>query len=113
MTFQVTTTKKKNYSILCPNGDMKVQNIDLVSDILWGEINKSEEHIIVDFKNVPYVDSTGIGLLVKILSFLKKEKRKLIFYRIKPMLRDVLDKSGLSRYFSFINTEEELEKILK
>ena len=53
-------------------GEIDLNNINQIENILDEGINKGK-NIIIDMKDVRFIDSTGIGLLVKTYKTLKSE----------------------------------------
>lgn len=63
--------KEKDFEVYI-KGEIDLNNINQIENILDEGINKGK-NIIIDMKDVRFIDSTGIGLLVKTYKTLKSE----------------------------------------
>jgi len=65
-------------------------------------------HLVVDLSGVPFIDSSGIGLLVFINSRLKGGGKHMLLYRPSDQAVKTLDLVQLLDFFTIIHTEDEL-----
>ncbi len=63
--------KEKDFEVYI-KGEIDLNNINQIESILDEGIKK-DKNIIIDMKDVRFIDSTGIGLLVKTYKTLKSE----------------------------------------
>lgn len=63
--------KEKDFEVYI-KGEIDLNNINQIENILDEGIKK-DKNIIIDMKDVRFIDSTGIGLLVKTYKTLKSE----------------------------------------
>ena len=73
---------KENVFTVIPEFNFDIENIEMVRE-LREEIDKNISGIenpvvIIDFKEVSYIDSTGLGNIIRIFEMLRKKKGKLI-----------------------------------
>ena len=66
--------------------------------------------VILKTKNLNYLNSTGIGILLKIWDIFEKEKSALLFTEMPPKLNSVIQMLELTKCFKFIDP---LEKFLE
>jgi len=57
--------------------------------------------LVVDFSNVPYIDSAGIGALVCAYVHRQKDSRKLILGRVPERIRTALKITKVDQFFVF------------
>jgi len=73
---------KENVFVVTPEFNFEIGNIDTIRELrekIEGNINSIENPVvIIDFKNVSYVDSTGLGNIIRIFELLRKRKGRLI-----------------------------------
>ncbi|MDK2946081.1 STAS domain-containing protein [Geotoga petraea] len=63
-------------------GDLDVYNINQVTIEIQKKIkNTKNEKVVFDLKKLNYLDSSGIGLLVKFYKYLKDNNKKMQLYR--------------------------------
>ncbi|HNX26940.1 MAG TPA: STAS domain-containing protein [Phycisphaerae bacterium] len=72
------------------------------------EILKNKpERIIVNLTAVPYMDSSGVASLVKLLSTSRKSKIDLRLFGLSKRVKAVFDITRLTTVFNICNTQEE------
>ena len=72
-----------------------------------------EEHVkgenldvIIDMDKLTYIDSSGIGILIKALNYVQGLKGKLSVANLKPAIEKVFKVSGLTSYFEILSPED-------
>jgi anti-sigma B factor antagonist len=63
-------------------------------------------HITVDFTNVSYMDSTGLGVFIALLKSIKKTEGSLKFVGVSDRLKRLFDITGLT---DILNLNSEIE----
>ncbi|HEY3999294.1 MAG TPA: STAS domain-containing protein [Candidatus Xenobia bacterium] len=66
--------------------------------------------LVVDFTEVPYIDSTGLGVLVSRRKVVNELKGHLVIISNNPHIHKIFDITGLNRLFPMYRTEEEFVK---
>lgn len=75
---------------------------------------ESGAHIIlVDFKNVTFMDSSGLGALVKALKTLNAADVKLFLCSLNDQIKMLFELTSMDLYFSIYANREEFEKQLQ
>lgn len=62
--------------------------------------------VILDMEKLTYIDSSGIGIVIKALNYVQGLSGKLIVANLKPPIEKVFRVSGLISYFEILNGEE-------
>ncbi|MEC3420808.1 STAS domain-containing protein [Bacillus cereus] len=70
--------------------------------------SEKEVHIVVDFHNVDYMDSTGLGVFIALLKAVKKNDGKLEFIGVSKRLKRLFDITGLTE---ILNLNSDFEKV--
>jgi anti-sigma B factor antagonist len=65
--------------------------------------------LIIDFTNVPYVDSAGIGALVGAYVTHQKDGRSLALVGVSDRIRNALQVTRVEHFFRFFSTSAEAE----
>lgn len=60
----------------------------------------------IDLTEVPYVDSSGIGALIKAMQATKSGGGELIVFGITPAVMNVFESAGLAKFFKFMSLAE-------
>lgn len=79
-----------------------------LTDILLGNPKK----IIINMEKLTYIDSSGIGMLIKSMNQVKESNCEFIIANMKDQLNKLFMVAGLSAYFVFIPESEFKEKYL-
>ncbi len=67
--------------------------------------NKAAQKVILDFKDTQFIDSNGIGALIKILVVARAYQQELIFQRVQPSVIAVLEMASLTEVFQIQSTK--------
>ena len=68
---------------------------------------KSAPRLIVNLRDVRYVDSSGIASLVEVLKEARGTGKRLVLYGLNKAVREVMQLTRLSKVFEIRETEEE------
>jgi len=77
---------------------------------------KNEENVrrfLLDMEGIRYVNSTGLGSLVKLADGLEKEGGVITLMRIHPKVKVVFDMLGLNAFFKIFDSDDEAIEYLK
>ncbi|MDE3179421.1 MAG: STAS domain-containing protein [Acidobacteriota bacterium] len=91
--------------------------VDVAGDIDMGtspglrktllEVLKKIPRLVVNLREVQYIDSSGIASLVEVLKEARAKKKRLILFGLNPAVREALQLTRLTRIFEIRGTEEE------
>ena len=70
-------------------------------------VNGGAQKIVVDMRNVEYIDSAGIGILINTAKMLRKDKGDLVISNVTEGVKVVLDAINLEKFIKFFNTDIE------
>ena len=93
--------------ILDCSGDVDLHRSALFQQDLLKALDERPERIVVNLKEVPYMDSSGVASLVKLLSRARKAEMPLMLVSPSDRVRSVLEITRLDRVFAICDTEEE------
>ncbi|MDF5721886.1 MAG: STAS domain-containing protein [Rhizonema sp. PD37] len=80
-----------------------------ITEIIEEKITKI---VLVDFKNVTFMDSSGLGALVLAFKALKSVDRKLVVCSINEQVRILFELTGMDKVFEIFPNEEEFHKVV-
>ncbi|MBF0287700.1 MAG: STAS domain-containing protein [SAR324 cluster bacterium] len=69
--------------------------------------NSDLEGIVVDFKNIEYVDSSGVGMLVAWYRDLKEQQKNLALFQVNKEINKMFKLVGINAMINIFPTEEE------
>jgi anti-anti-sigma factor len=78
------------------------------------EINELVENkadiVVIDFKDVTFMDSSGLGALVLALKTVRAAKAQLFLCSINDQIKMLFDLTSMDRVFEVFSSREELEQ---
>lgn len=108
---EINVEEKDGISFVNITGDIDLNSAGELRGILTGLINKSKSQIIVNGKNVKYIDSSGIGVLIKAKSLVSKlnnnGKNDLVLINASEAVRKVLELTKLIGFFKVLKDEDD------
>ena len=79
----------------------------VLEDKIMEILGQGKTKVLMDFKDVDYINSTGLRVLLLALQQLKKVQGKLVLSSIKDYMKEVFEISGYTEIFPIFATEEE------
>ncbi|MDJ0568577.1 MAG: STAS domain-containing protein [Pleurocapsa sp. MO_192.B19] len=76
-------------------------------------IESGVDIILVDFSNVTFMDSSGLGALVKALKTLNAANVQLFLCSINEQIKMLFELTSMDSYFSILDNREEFTKQLQ
>lgn len=101
------TEKLGNVNVVTLSGKLNTEASQELKDLLYAQCESAAGHTLIDMRNVTYVSSYLIGVLIGCHKLLKKSGCDLHLSGLNPQLRMVLDVSGLTEVFPSHETREE------
>lgn len=95
---------KGEYAILVIEGELNLYNMSDLKEIFNDVIQKKDCNLVLEMKNVSYIDSNAIGLLFNTRTRLLAANRELYINNLSPELSEILRFMGLS--FPAISLQE-------
>ena len=77
-------------------GDIEMITMKGLKEKLLGIIEENDKDIIIDFSNVGYLDSSGIGVLLTLSKVLKEKEKALKLVNLSERISRVLELSSLA-----------------
>ncbi len=104
---QMNKAKQKDILICNITGDIDINSSPEVRKT-FGELTKTEEKkIIINLKNVSYIDSSGLATLVEILKKTKNYGGKLRLTNLADKVKGLFEITKLEKIFEIYETAEE------
>ena len=105
---QISARESEGSVILDVSGDIDLAHSPAMRKMLLLEIkDKRTPKVFLNFKNVRYIDSSGIASLVEGLKASRDQGSRMILYGLSPTVREVMEQSRLQRMFEIYDNEEQ------
>jgi len=108
---EVTEKRQDGVIILVPKGRLDSNTSDDFEKRLLGLVGTGETSLVIDFKDLDYISSAGLRVLLKAAKELKKQNGQLAFCAVKDYIREIFELSGFVSFFPIHATLEESLKI--
>ena len=80
-------------------GDLDLNSVNEFKRVMDEAISANKTDVSVDCRELRYIDSTGLGVLVSILKKVKEYGGKMQILELKPYLFKIFDVTGLTNVF--------------
>ena len=76
-------------------------------------VDAGKKKVIVDFADVPYIDSTGLGFLAGARVTVQNARGQIVLANLNDHVRKILDDVNLTQFFEIAATEAAAMALLK
>lgn len=105
--FSVRARRRDGIAILELAGKiMGSGDADVLRRAIVAALAEGADHVLLDFRGVPWVNSQGIGVLMSCATNLRPEGGAIKLLGVNDRVRSVLDVTRLSVHFEFFDDEE-------
>lgn len=81
-------------------GEIDIYNAPQLKEKLHEIITKQSGDIVMDCKDLKYIDSTGLGVLISVLKRVKEYDGNIVIKNLKPYIHKIFIITGLDKIFS-------------
>lgn len=99
-----------NIEIISISGRVEMIHVEELRKKTFTIIKKSENGIIIDLKNLEYINSAGLGILIHIAKIMENNKRPLGFSSLKENILEIFKIAGFTKILNIFPTKEEAIK---
>lgn len=82
------------------SGELDVSNCNELKKYLNELLEKEMLNITLDIKNLEYIDSTGLGVIISILKVLKSNEKEISIINARDNIKKILNITGLDKIFN-------------
>lgn len=105
---QIATREVGSATVVDVVGDIDLYNSPEVRKILLEALKeKRAPRVIINLKDVRYIDSSGVASLVEGLKISRNLNSRFMLYGLSPAAREVLELSRLIKVFEVFDNEEQ------
>lgn len=104
---EITSSKVNNYFEIKLNGRLDSNtSLRLEKDIV-SIIENGEENILVNFKDLQYISSSGLRVFLVAAKMLEEKGKKINLCNMRDYVREVFDIAGFSAIFNIYDTKQD------
>ena len=113
MVARVIEERKDGVTVISPQGVVKLgESAREFSEHLERVLAGSQGPVLIDFGEVTYMDSSGLGELIAFLRRFDEDHRRMALVRPSRRIRALLELTRLHEVFDIFDTPEEALKFL-
>ncbi|HRG47230.1 MAG: STAS domain-containing protein [Leptospiraceae bacterium] len=109
---EITKRKSGETIVIELSGSLDIYTATDFKTYLQANVNTDHSKVVVNMEKLNYIDSSGIGMLIKSLNYMKELDGQLQLANLKESLQKIFKVAGLTAYFQFITEKEFKEKYL-
>ncbi|HUN80458.1 MAG TPA: STAS domain-containing protein [Phycisphaerae bacterium] len=92
------------------SGDIDLHHSPQLHSALVEVTNERPKKLLLDLRDVPYMDSSGVGTFVEVFRRVNAYKGKMVIFGLNPRVRSIFEITKLDRFFTLAETEEQALK---
>ena len=98
--FESTIYDKENFHLVEIKGDLDIYAEDEFKSFIEREIENTDKDLVIDIKDLDYLDSTGLGLFMKIYKLAKEKDRSVSIINPKENILKLFKITDLTDVFN-------------
>jgi anti-sigma B factor antagonist len=102
--------KSGEMNIIDLSGSLDIYTATDLKTLFEGIINQKDNKVIINLEKLSYIDSSGIGMLIKLMNFVKERDGQFLLTNMKPPMAKVFKVAGLTSYFKFLGDKDFAEQ---
>jgi len=92
---------------LIPMGKLEIGSADeFEEEFKTKALESTSVNIGLNLKEINYIDSSGLGILIKATNLSKNKSKNLIVFNVSDKIKNVFKIARLEKFFNFISKEE-------
>lgn len=84
---------------VCISGEVDIYTSQKLKDKLYGILDTNRMDLVIDCKELNYIDSTGLGIFVGALKKAKQYEKKIYISNLKDSIKKLFIITGLDKLF--------------
>jgi anti-sigma B factor antagonist len=92
--------------IICIKEKITCEHCELFHNQVKPALDENVREVVIDFKDVPFVDSSGIGEILRIFSVMQDRKGQLTLINPNDKLRDLFSMYRFGQYMKILDKVE-------
>jgi anti-sigma B factor antagonist len=107
MNFSVKSELDENVAVLYPKGHLDAHSVEKFEKEILGFIKKNIINIIINCKELDYISSAGMGIIMGNLDEIKEKGGDIKLCAVNDRVFEIFDLVGFTEIYDFLDTETE------
>jgi len=104
---ELNAIRRKGALEFSPQGKLDVNQAEVFENAFKKTLENAENKVIgVNLAKIEYIDSSGLGVLIKILNTCKNDGKMLYLFGAPPKIQNIFQVARLEKFFTFITPVE-------
>jgi len=108
---EIKQTSEGKFITLQPSGELDANSSVHLDEVIQDLVTRDMVNIHVDFSDVSYISSAGMGVFISYIDEVKNKGGKLVLSQLSDNVREVFDLLGLSQLITIVQKDAEVEKL--
>ncbi|GEM_PF-684843 len=109
-TMEHDVEKLNNFTLVKLSGEIDVSVAPKLRNLLRELIEGGQENLVIDLTEVPFIDSSGLGIFVVAFKLAKAKNGAIKFVGARPEVLKVIQLTRLDKHFQLFESMEQAEK---
>lgn len=102
--------KGNDITLIILRGEIGTETVNQFKDKVDQIVNDGKNKLIMDFQEVNYLNSMGLGVVAATLKKVKKNKGDLKLINLSPAVQELFELTRLTKVFEIFDSEESAVK---
>ncbi len=107
---EIKQTSQDTYITLQPIGELDANSSVILDEVIQKLIENNQVNIHVNFRDVEYISSAGMGVFISYIDEIKSKGGKIVLSTMSENVKDVFELLGLNQIIPIVD-QAEVEKI--
>ncbi|MGJ4786866.1 anti-sigma factor antagonist [Leptospira koniambonensis] len=103
---EISIRKSSETNIISLSGSLDIYTSIDLKNFFEQNIDRNNNSVVINLEKLNYIDSSGIGMLIKQLNYVQELSGKFFIANMKPAIEKVFKVAGLTSYFQTLSESE-------
>jgi len=107
---EIILEKQDAISVFKLNGRLDSNTSQGFEEKIFGAITDGSKQMVIDFKDIDYISSAGLRVILKATKALNREKGKIMLCSMQDYVKEVFEIAGFDAFLPIVKNREEALK---
>lgn len=107
----IATSPLPDGVLVSPQGDVDLARSPSLRKVLTDVSRSKPKRVVVDLKQVAYMDSSGVATLVEALQIARRNGTTLVLASLQPRVRSIMEIARLDTVFRIVDSTEAAQQV--
>lgn len=107
---EITLEKQDAISVFKLNGRLDSNTSQGFEEKIFNAITDGSKQMVIDFKDIDYISSAGLRVILKATKALNREKGKIMLCSMQDYVKEVFEIAGFDAFLPIVENRDEALK---